>query len=78
MFLFRQDVNIDFRDRKSASEQIGCNYNTLGMIMRGKLACSKVMAYCITKFLYKEAEITDFFEEVKEENINEIEDGNKL
>lgn len=72
MFLFRQDVNIDFRDRKLASEQIGCNYNTLGMIMRGKLACSKVMAYCITKFLYSNAEIDDFFERVREETDNEI------
>lgn len=68
MYTFRQDVNIDFRDRKLASKQIGINYNTLGMIMRGKLACSKVLAYCITKFLYSEAEISNFFVEVKEEN----------
>ena len=67
MYTFREDINIDFKDRKKASEQIGINYNTLGMIMRGKLACSKVLAYCITKFLYSEAEIDNFFVEVKED-----------
>ena len=73
MYTFRQDVNIDFRDRKLASEQIGVNYNTLGMIMRGKLSCSKTLAYCITKFLFEEAEIDDFFERVREESKDEIE-----
>lgn len=73
MYLFRQDVNIDFKDRKLASEKIGINYNTLGMILRGKLKCSKVIAYCITKYLYQEAEIEDFFERVKEETENEVE-----
>lgn len=64
MYKFKQDLNIDFRDRKKASEQIGVHVNTVGLIIRGKLACSKMTAYCITKLLYSEAEIEDFFERV--------------
>lgn len=71
MYKFKQDVNIDFRDRKLASETIGVNYNSLCMIMRGKLECSKMLAYCITKNLYREAEISDFFELSREGNTNE-------
>lgn len=61
MYQFKVDLNLDFRDRKKASEQIGINANTLGMILRGKLNCSKMIAYCITKLIYEEAEIEDFF-----------------
>lgn len=67
MYKFRQDVNVDFRDRQKASEDIGIARNTLGLIIRGQLACSKMTAYCITKLLYKEAEIEDFFERVEKE-----------
>lgn len=68
MYKFRQELNLDFRDRKKASEIIGIHYNTVGLILRGDIACSKVIAYCITKLIYKEAEIEDFFIRVEKEN----------
>ena len=74
MYKFRQDINIDFRDRKKASEQIGIHFNTIGLIIRGQLACSKMVAYCMTKLLYENAEIEDFFIRVKEENKKEKEE----
>lgn len=75
MYKFRQDINIDFRDRKKASEQIGIHFNTVGLIIRGKLACSKSVAYCMTKLLYSEAEIEDFFVRVDKEENNETKEG---
>ena len=67
MYKFRDDINVDFKDRKKASEEIGINYNTLGMIIRGDLNCSKAIAYYITKLLYSKATIEDFFVKVKGE-----------
>lgn len=61
MYKFKEELNLDFRDRNKASEQIGISPNTLGLILRGKLNCSKMTAYCITKLLFMEAEIDDFF-----------------
>lgn len=61
MYRFKEELNLDFRNRKQASKQIGINPNTLGMILRGQLTCSKAVAYYITKLLFKEAEIDDFF-----------------
>ena len=66
MYQFKKETNVDFRSRTIASEQIGIHRNTLGLIMRGQLTCSKQVAYCITKLLFKEAEIEDFFIRVKE------------
>lgn len=66
MYRFKVDTNLDFRDRNLASEKIGINRNTLGMILRGQLTCSKMTAYCITKLFYENAEIEDFFEITRE------------
>lgn len=67
MYKFKEELNLDFRDRKKASEQIGINANTLGLILRGQLTCSRMTAYCITKLIYEEAEIDDFFVRVVKE-----------
>lgn len=68
MYRFKEELNLDFRDRKKASEQIGINANTLGIILRGQMNCSKMIAYCITKLLFQEAEIDDFFVRIDKEN----------
>lgn len=67
MYRFKKELNVDFRDRGLASEKLGIHRNTVGMIIRGVLPCSKQLAYCITKLLFKEAEIEDFFELVNKE-----------
>ena len=65
MYRFKKDLNLDFRNRKIASEQIGIHKNTLGMILRGDLCCSKMTAYLITKLFNSEAEIEDYFDRAK-------------
>lgn len=67
MYRFKEELNLDFRNRKQASDQIGINRNTLGLILRGQLTCSKRTAYFITKLLFKEAEIDDFFTRIQTE-----------
>ena len=66
MYKFKKELNLDFRDRKKASQLIGIHFNTLGMIMRGYMSTSKKTAYLITKLLYSEAEIEDFFDRENE------------
>ena len=70
-YLFKEELNLDFRDRKKAGTEIGILPNTLGLILRGQLRCSKQTAYYITKLLYSEAEIEDFFVRVEKETENE-------
>lgn len=41
---------------------IGLNPDTLRRVINGKQECSKLVAYCITKFLNSESEIEDYFE----------------
>ena len=40
---------------------IGLNADTLRRVINGKQDCSKLVAYCITKFLNKDAEIEEYF-----------------
>ena len=40
---------------------IGLNPDTLRRIINGKQRCSKLVAYCVTKFLDSEAEIENYF-----------------
>lgn len=62
MYKFKKNLNLDFRDRRKASEEIGIHFNTLGMILRGDMSTSKKTAYLITKLLNSNAEIDDYFD----------------
>lgn len=44
-----------------ASEIIGISRPALSNILNSKVACRKVVAYCITKYLDENAEIEDYF-----------------
>ena len=58
-----------FKDKEMAREYnktqmakvIGLNADTLRRVINGKQECSKLVAYCITKFLNSEAEIENYF-----------------
>ena len=52
MYKFRQDVDYKI---------IGITQPCLSNILNGKVACRKVVAYCITKYLNQDAEIEDYF-----------------
>lgn len=64
MYKFKKNIEIKF-NRTKASETIGITRAHLTNILNAKTLCSKVTAYCITKFLNNEAEIADYFERVK-------------
>lgn len=60
MYKFRQDVDYKINQTK-ASKIIGLTQPCLSNILNGKVACRKVVAYCITKYLDENKEIEDYF-----------------
>lgn len=64
MYIFKKDVNVKINQTK-ASKIIGLAQPTLSRIFNRVVACRKVTAYCITKYIDENAEIEDFFERVK-------------
>lgn len=52
-------------NKTQVAKIIGLNADTLRRVINGKQVCSKLVAYCITKFLNKDAEIEDYFELIK-------------
>lgn len=62
MYRFREDKNTKLRDGQvKAGEIIGLSQTTLSNILRRKVLCRKVVAFCITKYIDPEAEIEDYF-----------------
>lgn len=64
MYMFIGDKSL-IKKKGEASEKIGLAFPTLSKILNKKVACRKTTAYCITKFINRDAEILDFFERVK-------------
>lgn len=60
MYYFRQDVGYKI-NQTIASKVIGITQPVLSNILNGKVACRKVTAFSITKYLDSEAEIEDYF-----------------
>lgn len=60
MYIFKNDKRITIRQTE-ASKVIGVSRPTLCNILNGKVACSKVMAYAITKYFDENAEIDEYF-----------------
>ena len=60
MYKFKSNYNSKINKTKASSE-IGISRPYLSFIMNGKKCCSKVIAYCITKYLDNNAEINDYF-----------------
>lgn len=61
MYMFKLK-SLDFKINKTeASEVIGISRQYLTNIVNGKIACTKVVAFCITKYLNKDAEINEYF-----------------
>lgn len=67
MEMYKFKENVDYKiNQIIASEVIGITQPCLSNILNRKVACRKVVAYCITKYLDDNAEIKDYF--VREEN----------
>ena len=60
MYLFKTEISVKI-NQTIASKVIGITQPTLSNILNGKVACRKVVAFCITKYLDDNAEIEDYF-----------------
>ena len=56
-----QDYN-----KSKVAEKIGLHPDTLRKVLNKKQQCSKLVAYCITKYINSNAEIEDYFERMSE------------
>lgn len=61
MYFFKGDPKI-ILNQVAASKTIGLAQPTLSKILNRKVACRKVVAFCIAKYISDDAEILDFFE----------------
>lgn len=64
MYIFKKNLIIKINQTK-ASKVIGIAQPTLSNILNRKVACRKVVAFCITKYIDQNAEIEKFFEVVE-------------
>ena len=61
MWAFKDKEVAKTYNKEQMAKVIGLNPDTLRRVINGKQECSKLVAYCITKFLNYEAEIEDYF-----------------
>ena len=62
MYILKEDVKVSI-NQTIASEVIGIAQPTLSNILNRKVACRKVVAFSIVKYIDENAEIEDFFDE---------------
>lgn len=61
MWKFKDKEKAKMFNKTQMAKVIGLNADTLRRVINGKQECSKLVAYCITKFLNSEAEIEEYF-----------------
>lgn len=61
MYTFKDKNVAKMFNKTQMAKVIGLNPDTLRRVINGKQECSKLVAYCITKFLNYEAKIEDYF-----------------
>ena len=64
MWLFKDREIVKKYNKIEMAKEIGLHPDTIRKVTNGIQLCSKLVAYCITKFIDKDAEIEDFFEKV--------------
>jgi len=64
MYMLKDNKEVKI-NQTIASEVIGLSQPTLSNILNRKVACRKVVAFCITKYLDENANIEDYFEKIK-------------
>lgn len=65
MYRFKENIEIEINKTK-ASKVIGITRQHLTNILNKRKNCTKVLAYCITKYLDYNAEIKDYFDKIGE------------
>lgn len=63
MYIFKENVDVKI-NQTIAGEVIGLTQPTLSNILNRKVACRKVVAFCITKYIDENAEIEDYFKKI--------------
>lgn len=61
MYILKESVDVKM-NQTIASEVIGLSQPTLSNILNRKVACRKVVAFCITKYINENAKIEDYFD----------------
>lgn len=61
MYIFKDKNVAKMFNKTQMAKVIGLNPDTLRRVINGKQECSKLVAYCVTKFLNYESEIEDYF-----------------
>lgn len=61
MYIFKENINVKM-NQTIASEVIGLAQPTLSNILNRKVACRKVVAFCIAKYIDENANIEDYFD----------------
>ena len=61
MYIFKDKELFRMYNKTQSAKIIGLDPATLSRVISGKQKCSKLVAYCITKFINSEAEIEDYF-----------------
>lgn len=64
MYIFKENTDVKI-NQTIASEVIGLAQPTLSNILNRKVACRKVVAFCIAKYIDDNAKIEDYFTKVK-------------
>lgn len=64
MYILKEGVELKL-NQTTACEVIGLSQPTLSNILNRKVACRKVVAFSIVKYIHKEAEIEDYFEKIE-------------
>ena len=64
MYIFKENIDVKI-NQTIASEVIGLAQPTLSNILNRKVACRKVVAFCIAKYIDENAKIEDYFERIK-------------
>lgn len=60
MYILKENIELKM-NQTTACEVIGLSQPTLSNILNRKVACRKVVAFSIVKYIHKEAEIEDYF-----------------
>ena len=61
MWIFKDKEIAKAYNKTQMAKVVGLNADTLRRVINGKQECSKLVAYCITKFLNSDAEVENYF-----------------
>jgi len=65
VYKIKKNIQLDLNiTQKEMAEIVGVSENWISLILTGKKKCSKMVAYAITKTIFRESEIEDYFERV--------------